>query len=166
MSFKPFLTKLTKHPSTQDLSNPYRKKENKWNRKRWHNLNRYFEQMTLLEPKLLLVGEAPGYRGCRLTGIPFVSPSLLEEGLPNGDLFGIEAGYAPISEWDHVRRESSSTIMWGTLTQLPVLPVLWNACPYHPHKPESVHSNRAPKRAELDLGRPFIIQLLKLFDVT
>lgn len=38
------------------------------------NLADYLRLMARREPTLLLVGEAPGYRGCRLTGIPFTSP--------------------------------------------------------------------------------------------
>ena len=147
------------------LTNPYEQIGDEWNAQRLHNLGRYFEQMEGLAPSMLLVGEAPGYRGCRLSGIPFVSSQLLETGLADGSLLGATAGYEPIGEWPEVRREASSTIVWQTLTQLSHIPLLWNACPFHPHQPDAPQTNRAPKTAELDLGRPFLTQLLALFPV-
>jgi hypothetical protein len=39
--------------------------------------------LSVPEPTLLLVGEAPGYRGCRMSGITFVSErQLVEEAIP------------------------------------------------------------------------------------
>ncbi|MEM7332207.1 MAG: uracil-DNA glycosylase [Chloroflexota bacterium] len=165
MPFTSFLNQLANSPSTNILTNPYEAGPNDWNSKRLQNLRRYFEQMQTLKPEFLLVGEAPGYRGCRLSGIPFVSPQRLVSSLNDNQLFGIEAGYQPIEEWRDVWREASSTIVWQTITQLPQLPILWNACPFHPHKPNQPKTNRAPKTSELDDGRPFIHQLLTLFPI-
>ena len=36
-----------------------------------HNLSLYFHYMLKNNSHVILVGEAPGYRGCRLSGIPF-----------------------------------------------------------------------------------------------
>src|SRR5258706_4756407 len=44
---------------------------------RRRNVRLYFEEMEAIGPRLLLVGEAVSYRGGRLTGIPFVSESLM-----------------------------------------------------------------------------------------
>src|SRR5213075_2914932 len=49
---------------------------------RRRNLRRYFEEMEAIGPRLLLVGEAVSYRGGRLTGIPFVSESVMLCGVP------------------------------------------------------------------------------------
>ena len=44
---------------------------------RRENLKLYLEKMKKLNPSFLLLGEAPGYKGCRLTGIPFSSEKIL-----------------------------------------------------------------------------------------
>ena len=43
------------------------------------------------------------------------------------------------------------------------LPLIWNACPFHPHKPENPQNNRPPTQPELELGIKILTQLLKLF---
>ena len=40
---------------------------------RKHNLLTYLTKMKSLNPRILLLGEAPGNKGCKLTGIPFTS---------------------------------------------------------------------------------------------
>ena len=42
--------------------------------------------------------------------------------------------------------EPSATTVWGTLRELGVAEVtlLWNAFPWHPHKPGNLQSNRTP----------------------
>src|SRR5438105_13709797 len=47
------------------------------NTTRRRNLKRYLEDFDAIGPRALLIGEAPSYRGGRLTGIPFVSESLM-----------------------------------------------------------------------------------------
>src|SRR5947209_793382 len=44
---------------------------------RRRNLRLYFDQLDAIGPRMILVGEAVSYRGGRLTGIPFVSESLM-----------------------------------------------------------------------------------------
>ena len=52
------------------------------------NLERYLLTMAEIQPKILMLMEAPGYRGCRLTGVPVTSRKILQEGLPSLGLFG------------------------------------------------------------------------------
>ncbi|UCG25887.1 MAG: hypothetical protein JSW55_07845, partial [Chloroflexota bacterium] len=60
------------------------------------NLRLYLSQIAAAGPALLLVGEAPGYRGCRLTGVPFTSEAiLLDERIRP---FGFPAGYRKVSK--------------------------------------------------------------------
>lgn len=40
---------------------------------RVHNLREYLATMFLTSPKILLISEAPGYQGTKLTGTPFAS---------------------------------------------------------------------------------------------
>jgi uracil-DNA glycosylase len=110
-------------------------------------------------PRLLLVGEAPGYQGARVTGCPFTSEALLlEEGVPRiGKLDGrLTSRRLP---W----REPSSTIVWRALLEegLTDQTLLWGAFPWHPHGDDPL-SNRPPNEAEKAVGA---ILLRKLMDV-
>lgn len=121
------------------------------------NLRHYLHTMRALEPTAVLVGEAPGYRGCRLTGVPFTSERLLL-----GDAVG-SGGYCIAGS--PPAAESTATIVWQTLVGLPRLPLLWNACPFHPHRPGNPRTNRSPRLAELMAGEPHFRALLALFPV-
>lgn len=127
------------------------------------NLNLYLDQMTAAGPALLLVGEAPGYRGCRLTGIPFTSEAILlnERIRP----FGRPAGYRKASGHAGVAKEATATIVWSTLDSLWPRPLLWNAFPFHPHWSGRPLSNRRPRADELKLGASFLVELIDLIPV-
>lgn len=47
---------------------------------RRRNLARYLEQVGERSPSVLLVGEAPRYRGMRITGVPFTNTVILQRG--------------------------------------------------------------------------------------
>ncbi len=132
---------------------------------RRHNLQRYLQQMASHAPHLLLVGEAPGYRGCRISGIPFVSRHILRQGMPPWDLFGQANDYQLPPDFPSIEGEASATIMWQSVAFLSSPPLLWNACPLHPHRPGQPASNRAPTCQEVQLGKPFLRQLLALFPI-
>ncbi len=129
------------------------------------NLKRYLETMTQRQPKSLLVMEAPGYRGCRLTGVPVTSRKILLEGLPELDLFGEAKGYGRTDDvgFERVYGEQSATIVWGTLSQLKVIPLIWNTFPFHPHKPDQPLTNRRPRKPETQLGASFLTMLMDIF---
>lgn len=161
-SLSSFIRTLSTYPSSERITNPYRTNWSRYNKARRHNLRHYLETMARRRPSVLLVGEAPGYRGCRLCGIPFASRQMLEAG---EGIFGNGAPYSTAFEWEDVPREASATIMWRTIERLPALPLLWNAFPFHPHRPNQPQTNRAPTARELDVGRPFIEVLLALFPI-
>jgi uracil-DNA glycosylase len=112
-------------------------------------------------PRWILIGEAPGYQGCKVSGIPFTSERLMLEGaIPRADL--IESRLSTRTRpWS----EPSATIVWGTLRELGIADrtILWNAYPWHPHRPGNLHSNRTPTPAERESGRPVLRALLKAF---
>jgi uracil-DNA glycosylase len=115
---------------------------------RRRNLTRYLEQLEERSPTVLLVGEAPGYRGMRITGVPFTNAVILRRGISHFGLFGSENGYSVPDDLPAVAAEPTATVMWNTLVELDFLPLLWSAYPLHPHRPGNPLSNRKPSMAE------------------
>lgn len=112
-------------------------------------------------PKFILCGEAPGYQGCRHSGVAFTSERLLLGG-----------GIPRIPREDHrlTRREipfsePSATIVWKALYKLGIAEdvVLWNALQMHPHRAGENGTNRTPKPFEIALGAPALHLLADAF---
>jgi uracil-DNA glycosylase len=87
----------------------------------------------------LLVGEAAGYRGARVSGIAFTSERQL-------------TGTGPA--------EATATIVHRTLSELGIEAevLLWNLVPTHPG---TERSNRPPTRREIDESRTFLSELAR-----
>jgi hypothetical protein len=100
---------------------------------RCDRLRRYLEERDAAP--LLLVGEAAGFRGARVSGIPFTSERQL-------------TGTGPA--------EASATIVQRTLAELEVDALCWNVVPTHPG---TESSNRRPTRAEVDASLAFFEEL-------
>ena len=160
MTIPQFIHQLAAAFPPPNCANPY-EYERPFTAARRHNLQTYLELMVQQQPNLLLVAEAPGYRGCRLSGIPFVSPHMLTE---LGARFERSTNpFQPVDEWPHIQREASATIVWRTIGSWRPYPLLWNIFPFHPHQPGEPQSNRTPKVSEIAAGRPFLAHLLQIF---
>jgi uracil-DNA glycosylase family 4 len=92
-----------------------------------------------LDAPLLLVGEAAGYRGARVSGLPFTSERQL-------------TGRGPA--------EATATIVHRVLERLGLAEdvLLWNVVPTHPG---TSSSNRPPTRAEVAAARSFLAELVR-----
>ena len=135
---------------------------------RRRNLRLYLEEMEAIGPRLLLVGEAVSYRGGRLTGIAFVSESVMLGGVDlagGGRILGAGRGYVKADPSTRVSTEASATMVWATIRKLEPLPLLWNAFPFHPFHAGNPHSNRLPTAGELAIGERFVSRLLRLFPI-
>jgi len=88
---------------------------------------------------VLLVGEAPGYRGARISGIPFTSERQL-------------TGAGPA--------EATATVVHRVLGELGLEEsvLLWNAVPTHPG---TASSNRRPTAGEVRAGIVFAQELAR-----
>jgi len=86
---------------------------------------------------VVLVGEAAGWRGARVSGLPFTSERHVT-GAPPG--------------------EATATIVRDALRELGLGAdvLLWNLVPTHPHPPGRHDANRPPTRGEIRAGRPFL----------
>jgi hypothetical protein len=132
---------------------------------RRRNLRLYLEEMDAIGPRMLLIGEAVSYRGGRLTGIAFVSETVMLGGVETrgGRILGADRGYRKATSGPKLSTEASATMVWGTIKEIAPLPMLWNAFPFHPFHPGEPLSNRAPSASELLIGEQFIARLLRLF---
>ena len=113
------------------------------------------------EPEFILAGEAPGYQGCRYSGIAFTSERLLGEGaIPR-----IPALPGRLSTRRLPFSEPSATIVWKTLYRLGIAErtILWNAMQLHPHRADNLWSNRTPTPDEISLGAPAMRMLIDAF---
>jgi uracil-DNA glycosylase len=157
---------LARTPPLKDSVNMYAHEGDPDNGIRRENLRRYLTQIGAQGPQTLLVAEAPGYRGARLTGVPFSSPTLIKEGMEGVPVFGEANGYALAPGTEQIaRREQTATIVWSVLRSMRPLPLAWNSYPFHPHKPGETWSNRKPRQPELALGRVFLEAVLAMFSI-
>jgi hypothetical protein len=135
------------------------------NAQRRRNLGIYLQEMLDRSPRVLLVGEAPGFRGMRITGVPFTNRTMFEGPANSFGLFGPGKGYVLPPEAAGVAAEPTATVMWEVLAELEFLPVLWSACPWHTHMQGRPLSNRTPTASEAALGTPFWQELAGLFPI-
>lgn len=145
-----------------DLFNPWRDicprdLESNGPQEKLHRLAQHLD----CEPAIILCGEAPGYQGCRHSGVAFTSERLLCEGaipripVPRNRLTNRRLPYS----------EPSATIVWRTLNALGIAhnTILWNAVQLHPGRAGRPDYNRTPKAFELAHGKTGLALLVKAF---
>jgi len=127
------------------------------------NLKRYFSQVMVGNPKVLLVGEAPGYQGTYRTGVPFCSEAIMLGPINKFGLFGGEAsGYQRVYQDERLWKEPSATIVQRTIEELEAPPLIWATFPLHPYKAGLEMSNRAPNPAEVKLGAEILQEIIAI----
>jgi len=124
--------------------------------------------------KLVVIGEALGYRGGHFSGIPMTSERIL---LGKKENAGIkpEHVFSSFNARRTSRREQcpdgfsepTATIVWSSLLRLGLKPeefVLWNAFPWHSFNPRrGLLSNRMPTKKERSAGLSVLEDFLDLF---
>lgn len=147
-----------------DVYNEYAP-DNPYNATRRDNLRLYLQEMLIRKPEYMLIMEAPGYRGCRLTGVPVTSRKILIEGLSGLEMFGKERGYHLTEDegFENVYGEQSATIVWNTLLDIGVVPFIWNTFPFHPRKGDNQRTNRKPRVPETELGAIYLHRVIDFF---
>jgi hypothetical protein len=133
---------------------------------RSRNLARYLDLMREIRPTVLLVGEAPGYRGTAVTGVPFMGVRQLaaKPGLITGRAEG--DGFL-LPEEPAFEQEASSAVVWGALAAWRgPKPLLWPVFPHHPHTAGDTHTNRTPRPAEIAAGAPIALALAAAYGIT
>ena len=128
-----FIEKLSEFESSDTVYNMYHG-DSMAAKKCRKNLKEYLEKHK--NTQILLVGEAPGYKGCARTGVPFTSDS----------------------------GEISSKVLQGAIDKYShnVDVLIWNAFPFHPHEKNNPKSNRKPNKTELQTGRMFMGYFLEV----
>jgi uracil-DNA glycosylase len=124
--------------------------------------------------KLVVIGEALGYRGGHFSGIPMTSERILlgkkkDSGIEPEQVFSsIKARRTSKARiCPGCFSEATATIVWSALLKLGLKPeqfVLWNAFPWHTFDSRrGMLSNRMPNKSERAAGLPALKALLDFF---
>lgn len=148
-----FVGDLGARPETENTSNPYCRSDCR------RNLETYLRAMVSRPGRrILVVAEALGYRGGRLTGIPISSENLLRQA-PHPFLRALRESL----QIDGNTSEATATMVWSSLAGRRRIPLFWNAFPFHPHRNGEPASNRAPTAAEVAEGQQYLARLADVY---
>lgn len=154
LDIKKLVETLSNQPAMDNVANPYVKKRYA------DNLQGYME-LLLSYPYSghLLVGEAPGYKGCTQCGIPFTSQRVINE-----------RKHPFIQELRKVvavnenQTEITATKVWNQLEGKVSIPAFWNTFPFHPQKKDDPTKNRAPTPEETAIGMKYLDLVVDIFN--
>ena len=151
-SIESFLATLQQQSDSETVTNPYRQSHCV------ENLRHYLTAMQQERPTLLLVGEAPGYKGCGITGIPFSSGKLFQQ--VDHPFLKKLRNFLILPK---IESENTASMVWRYLAEREITPLFWNACPFHPHPAGNRQKNRAPNRSEVAAGIHYLQAMVQLF---
>lgn len=112
-------------------------------------------------PRILVLGEAPGYDGCRFSGVPFTS----EYELLNHDFWkNRPILQSSVRAGGHTER--SARVVWELMGPVMERVFMWNVVPHHPWKrsvrPRRKFNNRTPTLPERERFTSVLAQLVEL----
>src|SRR4051794_22683282 len=150
MDLSAVLRRLYRGPrgSVPGVVNPYRESSPELDgpaapRRRRANLEGYLERVGV--PRLVLLGEALGFRGGRFSGIAFTSERQLV-GPEGRRLPWAGSPFQATSRNPDLWLEPSGSVVWDALGGDARGVLLWNTFPWHPHGVKGPLSNRTPER--------------------
>jgi hypothetical protein len=131
------------------VCNPYRDEDPDLDqpggsRQRRRNLEAYLERVG--RPRLVLLGEALGFRGGRFSGIAFTSERQLCGPAGRRLAWAADPPFRPTSRNPALWLEPSGSVVWDAIGGAPEGVLLWNAFPWHPWRPSGPLTNRLPER--------------------
>lgn len=134
----------------ESLKNPIELKTDKSFNNPWENATNCQNLLNFLlkyqNAKYILIGEAPGRKGCLQCGVPFCDDYTLEKLLK-----------VNISK-KHKSKETSAQRIYEAFKDNFIA---WNAFPYQPCSEDG--SNRTPTSAELEFGSEYLFKFLNIF---
>jgi hypothetical protein len=163
LDLSPVLRALYRGPrgAAPGVVNPYREADPDLDRpgaaaRRRRNLETYLDEVG--RPRLVLLGEALGFRGGRFSGIAFTSERQLAGDGPCR-LPWAGPGFQPTSRNPALWLEPSGSVVWSALRGEPRGVLLWNTFPWHPQGKAGPLSNRTPERSLVAANR-HVLELL------
>jgi hypothetical protein len=109
------------------------------------NLEAYLEWVG--RPRVVLVGEALGFRGGRFSGIAFTSERQLAGTDGRRLAWASPLALSPTSRNPALWLEPSGSVVWDALGGTANGVLLWNSFPWHPYGKRGPLSNRTPEPA-------------------
>lgn len=146
------LDSLQARLSSPTVSNQYQ------NKKILNNLKLFLMYLSENRHNVLLLGEAPGYKGGRITGIPFTSGAVIRQAR--------HRAFQAIGDklcFETIEAEATASVFWEFFGDSIPVPILWNAFPFHPHIPHKPQTNRKPSRLEIEEGKKYLEILVEIF---